>query len=69
MQKKIKQSSLDTTESVICDYTWKPKLEIVPAIKPIKIDMNIISMNIAKMKNKGLENSSNNDKKSSFSLK
>lgn len=70
MKKIIEKSFFDTQNIIMCeDYSWKPKVEIAPTLKAIKMDMQMISMNISQMKNKASEDSLSNDKKSKFSLK
>ena len=44
------------------DYSWKPKVEIAPTIKPISINMDIINKNISLIKKNGLKESIDNTK-------
>ena len=63
MQKIIEKSFFDTKNLIMCDdYSWKPKVEIAPTIKPISINMDIINKNISLIKKNGLKESIDNTK-------
>ena len=60
MKKIVEKSLFDTQNTIICDYAWKPKIEIAPALKSIKMDMKTISMNISAMRQKALVSQNDN---------
>ena len=62
MKKIVEKSLFDTQNTIICDYAWKPKIEIAPTIKPISINMDIISKNISLIRKNGLKESIDNTK-------
>ena len=62
MKKIVEKSLFDTQNTIICDYAWKPKIEIAPTIKPISINMDIINKNISLIKKNGLKESIDNTK-------
>ena len=62
MKKIVEKSLFDTQNTIICDYAWKPKIEIAPTIKPIRINMDIISKNISLIQKNRLKESIDNTK-------